>query len=220
MKIVQTETLISCGAYAASAEWKKTRDDIHAAVKKCDWPPGSGTFTIYPVKHANGVVPIKKEFLIELKKRGWTIEAAAKNKSNQVLGDFDALLVSPNGSIVAEWETGNISSSHRSMNKLIMLVATGVLIAGVLVVPSRKLYGHLTDRIGNITELEPYIEHWKTIPCSSGVVEIVVIEQDAESMTVRRIPKGKDGNAKKKGGKRKAKIQYGHRSCGDEFRMW
>lgn len=69
----------------------------------------------------------------------------------------------------------------------------GRIRAGTLVVPSRRLYKYLTDRIGNISELEPYLDLWKAIPCSNGVLQIVVIEHDAESWDVPRIGKGTDG---------------------------
>ena len=62
-------------------------------------------------------------------------------------------------------------------------------------VPSRKLYHFLTDRIGNVSELEPYFPLWSKVPCSKGILEIVVIEHDAESWDVPRIPKGTDGRA-------------------------
>jgi hypothetical protein len=201
MKIVHIETVISCGPYAKSKHWKDTRRSLHASVKKCAWPPGSGTFTIHPQSgkkrgEGNGVGPIKLEFIKELRERGWTIEGAAKNNLGQELGDFDAVLLGPEGPVVAEWETGNISSSHRSMNKLTMLVSDGVIAAGTLVVPSRKLYVYLTDRIGNYKELAPYLKLWKSVPCKSGVLEIVVIEQDAESFDVPKIPKMTAGRAK------------------------
>jgi hypothetical protein len=170
-------------------------------VKKCVWPPGSNKFTIFPQSgkkrnEGNGVVPIKKEFIAELKKLEWTIEGAAKNCVGQELGCFDAILPGPEGPIVVEWETGNISSSHRSMNKLTMLTADGIVAAGTLVVPSRKLYSYLTDRIGNYKELEPYLKLWKSVPCKKGILEIVVIEHDAVSNDVPRIPKSTDGRAK------------------------
>jgi len=196
MKIVHVETVLSCGTYAKSKHWQQTRAVIHDAVKKCDWPPNSGKFTIHPEIDGNGVVPIRKEFIANLKKRQWTIEGPAKNLLGQNLGDFDAVIAGPEGFIVAEWETGNISSSHRSMNKLTMLVADKVIAAGVLIVPSRNLYVYLTDRIGNYRELEPYLNLWKSVPCKSGVLEIVVIEHDAESNDVPKIPKGTDGRAK------------------------
>ncbi len=81
------------------------------------------------------------------------------------------------------------------MNKLTMLLSCGEISAGVLIVPSRKLYVYLTDRIGNIKELEPYFGLWKSVPCQSGVVEIVVIEHDTVSYDVPRIPKATDGRA-------------------------
>lgn len=201
MKIVDLVTLRSCGPYSESEHWKKTRQQIHDAVKLCEWPIGSGSFTIYPQSgkksgEGNGVKPIRNEFVKKLKSEGWMIEGSAKNKIDQALGDFDAVLEGPEKPVVVEWETGNISSSHRSMNKLTMLVSTGVISAGILVVPSRKLYVWLTDRIGNIKELEPYFGLWKSVPCESGVLEIIVIEQDAESLQVPRIPKGTDGRAK------------------------
>lgn len=201
MKIVDVVTLQNCGSYAASRHWKKTRRQIHDAVKKCEWPIGSGAFTIYPQSgkkrgEGNGVKPIRDEFATFLKGRGWAIEGRAKNNLDQALGSFDAVLPGPERPIVVEWETGNISSSHRSMNKLAMLLSCEVISAGVLVVPSRKLYVYLTDRVGNVKELEPYFGLWRSVPCASGVLEIVVIEQDAESIDVPRIPKGTDGRAR------------------------
>lgn len=78
-----------------------------------------------------------------------------------LFGDFDFVTTAPGGTHVAiEWETGNISSSHRSMNKLAIALATGKIQAGVLIVPSRNLYEHLTDRIGNIGELSGYLSRW------------------------------------------------------------
>ncbi len=201
MKIVHVQTLLSRGAYATSAHWERTRRSIHNAVKRCAWPPGSGKFTIYPQSgkkrgEGNGVVPIRNEFIKELRNLNWTIEGGAKNDLGHALGDFDAVLPGPGGPIVVEWETGNISSSHRSLNKLTLLVSTGTIAAGTLVVPSRKLYAYLTDRIGNYQELEPYLNLWKSVPCENGILEIVVIEQDAESYEVPRIPKGASGRAK------------------------
>src|SRR5712692_74057 len=125
MKIEHVETVLHCGAYARSRHWSKTRRSIHAAVKKCAWPPGSDKFTIYPQSgkkrgEGNGVGPIKTEFVNQLKMCGWAIEGRAKNLLGEALGNFDAVLAGPKKPIVAEWETGNISSSHRSMNKMTM----------------------------------------------------------------------------------------------------
>jgi len=110
-------------------------------------------------------------------------------------GKFDAMLPTKHGPVVIEWETGNISSSHRSLNKMCMFLTEGKIAAGILIVPTRKMYKYLTDRIGNFQELEPYLNFWKTIPCKQGVLEIIVIEHDEESENVPRIEKGTDGRA-------------------------
>jgi hypothetical protein len=200
MKIVNVFTLKSRGPYATSEHWKTTRKQIHDAIRGCEWPVGSGSFTIYPESgkargKGNGVKPIRDRFVHSLKENGWAIEGKAKNSLDERLGDFDAVLQGPSRPVVVEWETGNISSSHRSMNKLTLLLKTQIIAAGVLVVPSRKLYVYLTDRIGNIQEIKPYFALWKSVPCREGVLEIVVIEQDGVSKDVPRIPKGTDGRA-------------------------
>ena len=64
MKIVREETLISCGNYAQSADWKKTRASLYKAITEVDWPRGSGKFTTDPESgkergEGNGVKPIK-----------------------------------------------------------------------------------------------------------------------------------------------------------------
>ncbi|MSO21635.1 MAG: hypothetical protein EXQ56_14520 [Acidobacteria bacterium] len=71
----------------------------------------------------------------------------------------------------------------------------GKMLAGTVIVPSRALYPFLTDRISNFDELIPYINFWKSIPVSRGYLSIVVVEHDATSSEVDRIPKGTDGRA-------------------------
>lgn len=197
MRIVAEHTLVSCGDYAKSASWRRVRATLYKAIRRVEWPPGAGRFTIFPELMGNGVKPIKIGLMTELRDLGWVIEGKAKNAIGKQLGDYDAVLETKFGPVVLEWETGNISSSHRSMNKMTMNLAGGLIAAGILVVPSRKLYKYLTDRIGNIQELEPYFELWKSVPCKSGILELAVIEHDAESSDVPKIPKGTDGRAKR-----------------------
>jgi len=200
MKIVRIETLISAGTFPTSSDWKRTRASLHAAIKKVAWPPGSGSFTIHPESgkkrgEGNGVKPIKDGLMKALKVQGWKLEDAVDIATVTTPGHLDAVLYTKHGPVALEWETGNISSSHRALNKMAIGLLKRKLICGILVVPSRKLYRFLTDRIGNITELEPYFDLWKSMPCDNGVLEIVVIEHDAESKKVRRIPKGTSGRA-------------------------
>jgi hypothetical protein len=184
MKIVKVYTLKSRGAYAASEHWKTTRKQIHEAIRGCEWPVGSGSFTIYPESgkergKGNGVKPIRDRFVHSLKDKGWTIEGKAKSALDKRLGEFDAVLPGPERLIAVEWEAGDISSPHLSMNKLTLLLKTQIISAGVLVVPSRKLCIHLPDRIGYVEEIKPYFVLWESVPCREGILEIVVIEWDA-----------------------------------------
>ena len=200
MKIVREETLLSCGQYAASAEWKTTRKSLHKAIREVDWPRGSGTFTIYPESgkargKGNGVTPIKLGLMEELERQGWKLEEPLDIATLKRPGKLDSVLYTDYGPVALEWETGNISSSHRALNKMALGLLQGVLACGVLVVPSRELYKYLTDRIGNIVELEPYFDLWRSIPCEQGILEIVAIEHDATSTEVPRIPKGTSGRA-------------------------
>ena len=110
-------------------------------------------------------------------------------------GDIDAAKKFAQGLVVVEWETGNVSSSHRAINKMVLGLVAKKCIAGVLVIPNMTLARYLTDRIGNIEEIRPYTPLWENLSVAEGVLELVVIEQDGESTSSPRIPKGKDGRA-------------------------
>ncbi|MGC9969801.1 MAG: hypothetical protein ABSE56_04345 [Bryobacteraceae bacterium] len=201
MRIVRVETLLSRGPYPKSRHWKRTRKTIHEAASRCCWPPGSGSFTIYSESgknrgERNGVLPIKREFVEHLRDKGWAIEGKAKSAMGRCVRHFDAVIAGPDGPIVVEWKTGNISSSHLSMNKMSLLLSSGLIAAGTMVVPSRELYKHLADRAGSIPELEPYFPIWNSIPCENGLLEILVIEHDRTSYDVPKIPRLISGRAR------------------------
>ena len=142
------------------------------------------------------MVPIKIPCIRALELSGWDTEELPDVEPGVLeVGDLDALLDTPRGPIAFEWETGNISSSHRAINKLLLAFQRGRVVGGFLVVPSNRLKLWLTDRIGNIGELEPYFPLWSSVPVKLGVLRIVVVEHDVESKNVPRIPKGKDGRA-------------------------
>lgn len=79
--------------------------------------------------------------------------------------------------------------------------------AGVLIVPSRDLYEHLTDRIGNISELSGYLEMWAGLAPSieRGLFAISIIEHDflTDDPAFPYLPTGGDGRAKEGQAKRK-----------------
>ena len=164
-----------------------------------DHPLGTGAFTIYPEKgkkrgEGNGVTPIKDGLMARLTQFGWKLEQRLPIAVAKQPGKLDAVMYASFGAVALEWETGNISSSHRALNKMALGILKGVLACGILVVPSRKFYAFLTDRVGNYDELVPYLDLWRAIP-GSGVLEIVVVEHDAISPGVPRIGKGTDGRA-------------------------
>lgn len=200
MRIDHVETLLEAGDFARSDECERIRKQIHESARAVDWPDGSGTFTIYAQSgkkrgEGNGVKPIKLRMMSQLEHHGWKLEEPLDLATVTRPGNLDAVLYTSKGPFAFEWETGNISSSHRALNKMCLGLLKGKLIGGVLVVPSRKLYRFLTDRVGNWDELAPYLDLWKSVPIKEGLLEIVVIEHDATSLDVPRIPKGTDGRS-------------------------
>jgi len=201
VKIVEWHDLLNAGLFETSRPLRRAWREIKAAVRATDWPHGSGRFTIYAESGkksgmGNGVTPIKIPCIQSLSKSGWLVEKLP-NVGSSVLGtgDLDALKITDNGFIAFEWETGNISSSHRAVNKLLLAMQETNTLAGFLVVPSDALKVYLTDRVGNIGELRPYFPLWRKIPGIRGALRIIVVEHDATSHTVARIPKGTDGLA-------------------------
>ncbi|WP_414567597.1 restriction endonuclease [Nostoc sp. CCY 9925] len=195
MKIVQEVSLISVGNFEESNDWSIIRAEIRDAISLIVHPPGTSSFTINPSKHGNGVKPIKDACMIALRdKFGWSLETSITYATRSP-GKVDATKVIDNYLFALEWETGNISSSHRAVNKLSLGLLRGVFLGAVLVLPSRKLYPYLTDRIGNYEELEPYFDIWRAIRIEEGFLAIFVIEHDRLDENVPKITKGTDGRA-------------------------
>lgn len=196
MKYIQEEILIKDEVFYTSTSHKKIRKDILAAIKSVTWPSTSNVFTINPQRHGNGVVPIKKAFIAHLEKSGWKTEIKIDVKATATTpGKIDAVKMVKNKYFAVEWETGNISSSHRALNKMIIGILSGKLIGGSLIIPTRSFYYYLTDRIGNYSELEPYFPVWKSTNTDLGFLSVIAVEHDVLGMDVPLIPKGTDGRA-------------------------
>ena len=195
MKIVREVSLISHGSFEESEDWAIIQDEIRSAIALIVWPPGASIFTINPTTHGNGVKPIKDACLTGLKENfGWQLETRL-NYATRSPGRIDATKTLDNHLFALEWETGNISSSHRAVNKLVLGLLRGILLGSALVLPSRKLYPYLTDRVGNYEELEPYFDVWRAVAIREGFLAVFVVEHDAIDSTVTRITKGTDGRA-------------------------
>ncbi|MGA3290063.1 MAG: hypothetical protein ABSD42_07495 [Candidatus Bathyarchaeia archaeon] len=201
MKFVQLITLISDDKFLSSPFWIRVISDLKKSIDSVKWPVGSTKFTLYDDKgrsrgEGNGVTPIKKMFQSSLKRQGWDLEERLPLATRKAPGKVDALLridgVLP---FVVEWETGNISSSHRALNKMCIGLLDKKLSGGILVLPTRKMYNYLTDRVGNFAEIEPYLDLWKSLNIGNGFLGIITVEHDNVSRDVPRIPKGTDGRA-------------------------
>lgn len=202
MRIVEYHDILNSVLFQTSPALRQAWEEIQKAILLTDWPHGSGSFTIYPESgkrsgEGNGVKPIKIPCTIALQNAGWLVERLPKIGSAVLgTGDLDALKETNEGFIAFEWETGNISSSHRAINKLLLAMQETNTLGSFLVVPSDRLKLYLTDRIGNIGELRPYFPLWQNLPGINGALRIIVVEYDATSLDVPKIPKGTDGRAR------------------------
>ena len=145
-------------------------------------------------KNCNGVVPIKEGCYVRLEDHYlWyrekpleVLEEKGKGGPIDVYKEFPV----PGGKFCVglEFETGNISSAHRSMNKLLLALRAGELQMGVLMMPMHELSYYLTDRVSNYEELEPYFSLVSGYP-------FVFIGFDAEGYGpgYPLLPKGSDG---------------------------
>jgi hypothetical protein len=200
MKIVQIERIIDAGTFSQSEEWQSIELQIFQAIQSIEWPPGSGSFTLFnePGKkrgQGSGVKPIKKACMQKLQSFGWQLETPVEIATVIRPGPMDATCRVRDRLFCVEWETGNISSSHRSVNKMALGIMKKILIGGALILPTREMYKFLTDRIGNFRELAPYFPLWKAMNIEEGLLLIIAIEHDSTSDRVPKIQKGTDGRA-------------------------
>jgi hypothetical protein len=210
VKIKQVSDLITSRSTRSGPVWTRAIQDVEEAIAAADWPLGTGSFHLNPEpiprqnkkpdKHPNGVKPIKIPLVDYLAKQGWMAESLPPLPPETLLttGDLDALKLDNGLYVGFEWETGNVSSSHRAISKLLDAMFRRYIVGGFLVVPMRATQRFLTDRVGNYEELEPYFEFWRRYPVMEGMLRIYGVEHDALDSTVPHIPKGSDGYARVK----------------------
>lgn len=229
MKWLRTLILFDKDNVISSSDWQTVHESYVRSIISIDHPAGSGSLTLKRKVRLpnsqwsrNGVGYLRSRFLRHMQDaEGWLPEGNVDLGRDRVqppiklypslesyrepitsdFGGFDFVTTAPNGTKVAiEWETGNISSSHRSMNKLAIALGNGIVQVGVLIVPSRELYEHLTDRIGNIGELSGYLSMWESLKSSvaRGLMAVTVVEHDAltDDAAFPYLPTGNDGRAR------------------------
>jgi hypothetical protein len=196
MKVVNSIYFIESPALKADPALQAILTEVQTAILAVSWYSDT-KFIINPTLKGNGVNPIKNNFIRHLKSAGWLAEEKMSLVTGMNPGPIDALKHTPHGLFAVEWETGNISSSHRALNKIALGILQQQLIGGLLVLPSRNLSRYLTDRIGNYEEIAPYFPLYQALPFESGIMGVMIVDYDAVSAEAPIIPKGKDGNADK-----------------------
>lgn len=196
MKLVHEEVLLGQSFANLSPVIAGCLNDVRSAIGNVVWPERSRKFTIRPVVDGNGILPIKVGFVRKLKTLGWKLEERPVLAKGLGPGKVDALKLLVGGrQFAAEWETGNISSSHRALNKICMGILEGHLAGGVLILPDRDLYQYLTQRIGNYKELAPYFPVYRHLKEVEGFLAVFAVSHDRISDEVALIPKGMDGHS-------------------------
>lgn len=210
MKWLRTLILFDQGDVISSTDWKDMHESYVRSIESIDNPRGSGKLCLRRKVRLpngqwsrNGVGYLRTRFLEHIRDvEGWEAEGIVDLKRDREqppirlypslepyrepitsdFGGFDLVTsaIAEGTNIAIEWETGNISSSHRSMNKLAIALGAGIVQVGVLILPSRSLYEHLTDRIGNISELSGYLSMWEGLKSTvtRGLLAITVVEHD------------------------------------------
>lgn len=197
MKLVHIEHLIQAGEIETELFWSTAIGEVQTSIKKVVWPPGNplGEFAIFPESgkkrgEGNGVKPIKNDFLIALNNDGWDIREHANPHR------FDAVKYDQNRNYIGlEWETGNISSSHRSINRILLAHQLGECQVGMLILPTKNLAQFLTDRVGNYEELSHFFPVWRDL-WDRGELLVLAVEHDKEDPLSPKIPKATDGRAR------------------------
>ncbi len=178
MRIRREHVLLSRGPAQRNPEVIRALSDIRSGIRAVVWPPGRRSFSIRPELMGNGVTPIKEACVTILKQKGWQPEVRLALAREAHPGPIDAVKKLSNGRLFAfEWETGNVSSSHRALNKMLVGLQEKILIGGALILPTRALYRYLTDRVGNYEELAPYFSVWDR-PDVSGFLAVIAVEFD------------------------------------------
>jgi hypothetical protein len=199
MRIVAVHTIYADGWSEPSRN--ELIGDAVEGVRRVSWPLGTDRFVVAPldpaVKHPNGVVPIRQGFARHMLGLQWEPEQRYRSELLSMHGALDAVKATPSGLVGAEWETGNISSSHRALGKLTLGLVDKELVGGVLVVLDSRWKAYFTDRIGNWGEIDGYQRVWARAlrGVTPSFLSVIVMEPDDVVLGTPPIPKGTDGNS-------------------------
>lgn len=195
MKVVDVKLFVTHGEFSSSPEYIEILNDLKTAIEEVNWGDKK-LFKINPVRKGNGVSPIRELFINKLIPKGWQKEVRMTLAHGMNPGPIDAVKQTKFGTFAVEWETGNISSSHRALNKIAVGIIQGQIVGGILILPIREFSKFLTDRIGNYEELAPYFPMYSNLNLE-GIIGVISVCYDEVDANTPMINKGLDGNARK-----------------------
>ncbi|MGJ1317753.1 hypothetical protein ACR776_04230 [Sphingobacterium spiritivorum] len=195
MKVIAINILNSYGEFAISPEFLQIQNDLTESIEEVVWGD-EDLFKINPIRKGNGVTPIRNLFIEKLVPKGWAKEIRMSLARGINPGPIDAVKQTNFGLFAVEWETGNISSSHRALNKIAVGIIQKEIIGGFLILPVRDFSKYLTDRIGNYEELAPYFPLYENLNLE-GTLGVISVSYDEVDDNSPIITKGFDGNARK-----------------------
>ncbi len=180
---------------AQSAPAYQAYEEVMCSIKN-NVSPGKDIFILNDSqKNCNGVVPVKEEcYRILEEDYHWYREKPLTyfHEDVQKGGPIDVYKAFSFRDTVfmagLEFETGNISSAHRSMNKLRVGIIKGELDIAFLMMPIKRMSFYLTDRVSNYEELEPYFVLLDDVP-----FVIFGFDADEYNSDAPLLAKGKDG---------------------------
>ncbi|UAY55694.1 PDDEXK family nuclease [Arachidicoccus terrestris] len=195
MKVISINILNAHGDFASSPEFLDIQKELTDAIEEVTWG-NEKEFWIKPEYKGNGVKPIRHLFIDKLTPKGWQKEIRMSFANGMNPGPIDAIRNTKFGVFAVEWETGNISSSHRALNKIAVGIIQKQIVGGFLILPVREMSRYLTDRIGNYEEIEPYFPMYENLKLE-GTLGVISVSFDSLNNDSPLIPKGIDGNATK-----------------------
>lgn len=172
---------------------KKAYDEVITAIRN-NTTVGNEYVLNDSKKNINGVTQVKSQIVSKLNQEyGWKLEYPLTYLSADASkgGPIDAFkeFGKDNYKVGFEFETGNVASVHRSINKLLIGITTGNLNMGILILPMKSMSFYLTDRVANYEEIEPYLLLWSNIPLA-----VIGFDADRYDPNAPILSKGKDGN--------------------------
>jgi hypothetical protein len=171
---------------------QRTLHQLECGLQRMIHPSHASEFRLHPEKKANGVVPIKKQFMNNMMEQEWNVEGLDTDIQQY---KFDVVkCIEESTFVVCEWETGNISSSHRALNRIFKAISHNHVTAAVLILPDRDMYTYLTDRVGNYEELEPYFCIYTDLVKAYSLspqhhIEVIGFQYDKLDTSVPVLPK-------------------------------